>query len=734
MSESPNWSNPLRDSRDLRLPRIAGPCSLVIFGVTGDLAQKKLLPAVYDLANRGLLPPSFGLTGFARRDWTQERFIEFVKAAVQAHCRTPFKESTWRNLAAGIRFVQGTFDDPEAFERLSATVQELDRDRGTQGNHAFYMSVPPRAFPQVAKQLAASGLSRSSEGAWRRVIIEKPFGHDLASAKELDSVVSEVFDPSSVFRIDHYLGKETVQNLLALRFANAMYEPIWNANYVDHVQITMAEDIGIGGRAGYYDGIGAARDVIQNHLLQLMALTAMEEPVSFGLTGFARRDWTQERFIEFVKAAVQAHCRTPFKESTWRNLAAGIRFVQGTFDDPEAFERLSATVQELDRDRGTQGNHAFYMSVPPRAFPQVAKQLAASGLSRSSEGAWRRVIIEKPFGHDLASAKELDSVVSEVFDPSSVFRIDHYLGKETVQNLLALRFANAMYEPIWNANYVDHVQITMAEDIGIGGRAGYYDGIGAARDVIQNHLLQLMALTAMEEPVSFTAKDLTAEKTKVLSAVRLPKDLAANTARGQYAKGWQGSHEVVGYLEEKGIDPKSTTETYAAIRLDIDTRRWAGVPFYLRCGKRLGKRVTEIAVVFKRAPHLPFEQTAVRELGKNAIVIRVQPDEGVTMRFGAKVPGGSTMEVRDVNMDFSYGRSFTENSPEAYERLILDVLLGDPPLFPTTEEVNLSWEILDPIEQFWSTLGQPQAYRAGTWGPAQADEMLARDGRHWRMP
>ena len=314
------------------------------------------------------------------------------------------------------------------------------------------------------------------------------------------------------------------------------------------------------------------------------------------------------------------------------------------------------------------------------------------------------------------------------------FRIDHYLGKETVQNLLALRFANAMYEPIWNANYVDHVQITMAEDIGIGGRAGYYDGIGAARDVIQNHLLQLMALTAMEEPVSFTAKDLTAEKTKVLSAVRLPKDLAANTARGQYAKGWQGSHEVVGYLEEKGIDPKSTTETYAAIRLDIDTRRWAGVPFYLRCGKRLGKRVTEIAVAFKRAPHLPFEQTAVRELGKNAIVIRVQPDEGVTMRFGAKVPGGSTMEVRDVNMDFSYGRSFTENSPEAYERLILDVLLGDPPLFPTTEEVNLSWEILDPIEQFWSTLGQPQAYRAGTWGPAQADEMLARDGRHWRMP
>ena len=388
------WTNPLRDPRDLRLPRIAGPCSIVIFGVTGDLSRKKLLPAIYDLANRGLLPPSFGLTGFARRDWTEEHFKNFVRENVEAHCRTPFKESTWKQLTDGIRFVQGTFDDPAAFERLSNTVQELDRDRGTRGNHAFYMSVPPRAFPQVSRQLADCGLAKSDKGAWRRVIIEKPFGHDLASAKELDRVVSEVFDPSSVFRIDHYLGKETVQNMLALRFANAMYEPIWNNNYVDHVQITMAEDIGVAGRAGYYDGIGAARDIIQNHLLQLMALTAMEEPVSF------------------------------------------------------------------------------------------------------------------------------------------------------------------------------------------------------------------------------SAADLTAEKTKVLSAVRLPKDLAAHTARGQYAAGWQGSHEVVGYLDEKGIDPASTTETYAAIRLDVDTRRWAGVPFYLRTGKRLGKRVTEIAVVFKRAPHLPFESTATKELGK----------------------------------------------------------------------------------------------------------------------
>src|SRR5699024_2746509 len=343
------------------------------------------------------------------------------------------------------------------------------------------------------------------------------------------------------------------------------------------------------------------------------------------------------------------------------------------------------------------------------------------------------VVIEKPFGHDLTSARELDDVVSEVFPPDAVFRIDHYLGKETVQNILALRFANQMFEPIWNNNYVDHVQITMAEDIGIGSRAGYYDGIGAARDVIQNHLLQLLALTAMEEPLSFDAEDLRAEKEKLLSAVRLPEDVAANTARGQYLGGWQGGDEVVGCLEERGMDPDSRTESYAAMRLDIDTRRWAGVPFYLRTGKRLGRRVTEIAVVFKRAPHLPFDSEATQELGQNAVVIRVQPDEGVTIRFGSKVPG-TAMEVRDVTMDFGYGQAFTEASPEAYERLILDVLLGGPPLFPRQREVELSWEILDPITTFWAQNGRPDSYRPGTWGPDSADAMLARDGRKWRRP
>jgi glucose-6-phosphate 1-dehydrogenase len=273
----------------------------------------------------------------------------------------------------------------------------------------------------------------------------------------------------------------------------------------------------------------------------------------------------------------------------------------------------------------------------------------------------------------------------------------------------------------------------MAEDIGIGGRAGYYDGIGAARDVIQNHLLQLLALTAMEEPASFEASSLTAEKIKVLSAVRLPRDIGKHTARGQYAAGWQGGEKVVGYLEEEGFNPESTTETFAAIRVDIDNRRWAGVPFYLRTGKRLGRRVTEIAVVFKRAPHLPFESTATEELGKNALVIRVQPDEGVTLRFGAKVPG-TAMEVRDVTMDFGYGHAFTESSPEAYERLILDVLLGDPPLFPRHEEVELSWKVLDPITEYWAGKGKPEEYRSGTWGPESADKMMARDGRAWRRP
>lgn len=460
-------------------------------------------------------------------------------------------------------------------------------------------------------------------------------------------------------------------------------------------------------------------------------------PPGFALVGFARRDWEDQDFAQVVYDAVKQHARTPFREETWAQLLQGIRFVSGEFDNPESFQKLRETVDQLDVERGTMGNHAFYLSIPPKSFAVVAQQLKDSGLVGANDDddeRWRRVVIEKPFGHDLESARELNKALEVAFSADSIFRIDHYLGKETVQNILALRFANELYEPIWNRNYVDHVQITMAEDIGVGGRAGYYDGVGAARDVIQNHLLQLLALTAMEEPISLSAEHLRAEKEKVLAAVHVPEDLSLATARGQYAGGWQGGEQVTGFLDEEGMNPESATETYAAIKLEIDTRRWAGVPFYLRTGKRLGRRVTEVAVVFKKAPEHLFGRSNTSELGQNALVIRVQPDEGVTIRFGSKVPGNGT-NVRDVTMDFGYGHAFTEASPEAYERLILDVLLGDPPLFPRHEEVELSWKILDPVEEYWAAVGGPvDQYAPGSWGPASADDLLARDGRVWRRP
>src|SRR4051794_3031369 len=324
-------------------------------------------------------------------------------------------------------------------------------------------------------------------------------------------------------------------------------------------------------------------------------------PPGFALVGFARREWAHQDFARIVHAAVKANARTPFREEVWRQLSEGIRFVPGEIGDDESFAKLKETISELDEARGTGGNHAFYLSIPPGLFQTVVDQLRSHGLADEQPGRWSRVVIEKPFGHDLASARELNRIVSSVFPSSQVFRIDHYLGKETVQNLLALRFANQLFEPVWNNNYVDHVQITMAEDIGIGGRAGYFDGIGIARDVIQNHLLQLLALTAMEEPTSFEAGQLRTEKQKVLAAVRPPKRLDLHTVRGRYTAGWAGGLLVKGYLDEDRIPADSTTETYAAVRVDIENRRWAGVPFYLRTGKRLARRVTEIALAFKRA-------------------------------------------------------------------------------------------------------------------------------------
>jgi glucose-6-phosphate 1-dehydrogenase len=513
-------TNPLRDPRDRRLPRVPEPCALVVFGVTGDLARKKLLPAVYDLAHRGLLPPDFVLLGFARRDWGDGDFESLAKKAAKEHARTSWDEQVWARLSGDIMFVPGSFDDDDAFDTLATTLADLSASHGIAGNAAFYLSIPPSMFPVVLQQMRRTALAES--GA-------RPAG---------------------------------------------------------------------------------------------------------------------------------------------------------------------------DRAAGGRG--------------------------------WRRVVVEKPFGHDLASALQLNSLVDDVFTPGDVFRIDHYLGKETVQNLMALRFANQLFEPVWNANFVDSVQITMAEDVGIAGRAAFYDATGAARDVLQNHLLQLLALTAMEEPVEFTAEAIQTEKLKVLRAITLPDDLGAFAVRGQYDQGWQAGERVVSYTAEEGIPADSTTESYAAVRLGIDTRRWAGVPFYLRTGKRLPRRVTEIAVLFKKAPHLPFSRTDTEELGHNQLVIRVQPDEGITLKFGSKVPG-SMMEVRDVSMDFLYGESFTESSPEAYERLILDVLLGDSTLFPRNAEVEASWRVVDPLEAYWSGR-RPELYRAGEWGPKAADEMLERDGRRWRRP
>ena len=476
---------------------------------------------------------------------------------------------------------------------------------------------------------------------------------------------------------------------------------------------------------------GASGDLTSRKLLPAVERLAARWllPSAFSVVGVARTEWSDDDF--------RAHALAAAKESgpEWTSLVARFRYVAGDYAEPETFGRLRTVLEEIDAAHGTGGNRVFYFATVPQVFGMLAKALDAHSLAkRTPDGphAFVRIVIEKPFGRDLATAQALDRELHDVFDESQLYRIDHYLGKETVQNVLALRFANAVFEPVWNRRYVDHVQITVAESVGVGHRGAFYESAGALRDIVQNHVMQVLALTAMEPPATVDAKGIRDEKVKALRAVQV-----LDVVRGQYEAGWVEGEEVVGYRSETGISPASTTETYVAARLAVDNWRWAGVPFFLRTGKRLPKRVTEVALEFRGVPHLPFPPALASGLGPNALVLRIQPDEGITLRFGAKVPG-QAFRVRTVNMDFSYGAAFVEESPEAYERLLLDAIVGDPTLFIRTDEATQAWTIWEPLLD----QGDVAPYAAGSWGPEAAGSLLSpsgdvsgqQEGRSWRSP
>ncbi|MEO7118341.1 MAG: glucose-6-phosphate dehydrogenase [Candidatus Limnocylindrales bacterium] len=507
---------------------------------------------------------------------------------------------------------------------------------------------------------------------------------------------------------------------------------------------------------------GATGDLAQRKILPAiynLSRAGLLPPES-AVLGFSRRPLSDDAYREMARKALDEHSRVPLEPALWQDFREGIAYQQGEFGEVSDFKSLEQRMDQIEAERGTRGNRLFYLATPPSAYPEIVANLGKMGLDRQREG-WVRIVIEKPFGHDLDSARELNDAVMHVFDESQVYRIDHYLGKETVRNLLVFRFGNGIFEPLWNRRYVDHVQITVGEDLGVEGRGEFYEQAGASRDILQNHMLQLLSLVAMEPPIAFEADALRDEKVRVLRAIDpnwTDARTRATVVRAQYAKGWVADHQVLGYREEEEVAPDSSTESFVALKLEVQNWRWADVPFYLRTGKRLPKRVSEIAIQFKQPPLMLFRDTTA-DPEPNLLAMRIQPDEGILLRFAAKVPELG-LEVRSVNMDFTYGSSFVKDAPEAYETLLLDAMLGDASLFTRADEVEAAWGIVSPIIERWHewdaenaaatkgtkattatpTDAEPGAegdadlcfYEAGTWGPEAADRLIERDGRRWR--
>jgi glucose-6-phosphate 1-dehydrogenase len=484
---------------------------------------------------------------------------------------------------------------------------------------------------------------------------------------------------------------------------------------------------------------GASGDLTKRKLVpalwSLFQSRVLPEP--FAVIGVARSEMSNEEFRARMREAVTDFARVqPPTQRVWDRFASCLFYYTGDPSDPGLYPGLGDYIRKVEQERSTGGNRLFYLATPPSIYADVVRCLGETGFNRSAEG-WTRIVIEKPFGRDLASSRALNQTVASVFSEEQVYRIDHYLGKETVQNILVLRFANGIFEPLWNRNHVDHVQITVGESIGVESRGAYYEEAGALRDMIQNHILQLLCLVAMEPPVTFEADAVRDEKTKVMRAIRPipPDDVEAIAVRGQYGPGFVNGQRVRGYREEKGVSPTSITETYAALKLRVDNWRWAGVPFYLRTGKRLAKRASEISVQFKQTPHLVFRRDPNTQPQANQLILHIQPDEGISLSIGAKLPGPE-LNIRTIELDFDYGKAFGGEPPEAYERLLLDAMKGDPTLYARGEWVDMSWELLDPLFKAWAG-GDPTKfpnYEAGTWGPAEADALLERDGRAWHFP